>query len=204
MTNMVLGILGSPRRGGNSELLLDQAIAGAVSKGAQVEKLVVSELNISPCTSCDDCLSGGACVIHDDMDAVYPKLAQAEGFILAAPVYFLSLPAQTKAMIDRCQILWMLKYILGRPIAAKNEKRRGLFISVAHRDTPREFQPAIAVVKSFFATINVVYWRELLFGGIDRKGQIREHPTALEEALLAGAQLVSEGWVDQLRRRDSC
>lgn len=193
----VLGILGSPRREGNTELLLDRALAGAASAGGEVEKVVLSELSLSPCTNCDECGLTGECTIQDDMTYLYPKLRELDRLILASPIFFLSVSAQTKMMIDRCQSLWIAKYRLGRGIGGR-DKRRGLFLSIAGRNRPREFQPAIAVVKAFFATIDVEYSQELFFGGIEGKGDVIQHPTALEEAIAAGARLVrDEG------RRDS-
>lgn len=187
----VLGILGSPRREGNTELLLDRALAGAASAGGEIEKVVLSELRLSPCTNCDECHLTGECTIQDDMTLLYPKLRALDRLILASPIFFLSVSAQTKMMIDRCQSFWIAKYRLGRGIGGR-DKRRGLFLSIAGRNRPREFQPAIAVVKAFFATIDVEYSQELFFGGIEGKGDVIQHPTVLEGALAAGARLVRD------------
>lgn len=192
MAIKVLGILGSPRRGGNTELLLDEALAGARSQGAEIEKLVLNELEIIPCQNCDDCATTGECTIHDDMEKIYPKLRAADRLILTSPVFFLSVTAQTKAFIDRCQSLWVTKYVLNRPIADKGGKRRGLFISAAHRNNPKQFQPAIRVVRAFFATLDIVYEAELLVGGVFRKGEVLDHPTALRDAFAAGVKLASD------------
>jgi len=187
----VLGISASPRRGGNSELLLDAALEGAAGAGARVEKLVPAELDIRPCPNCDDCRETGVCTRHDDMDLVYPKLQEADRIILASPIFFLSLPASAKVMIDRCQALWIAKYVLHRPPKVPN--RKGMFISVCHRNHMSQFRPAIAVVRAWFATLDVYHSQSLLFGGIERKGEILAHPTALEEAYYAAADFVLEG-----------
>ena len=155
MAIKVLGILGSPRRGGNTEILLDEALAGARSQRAETEKLAVSELKIAPCQNCDDCALTGECTIHDDMDGIYSKLRAIDRLVLASPVFFLSVTAQTKAMIDRCQSLWVTKYVLKQPVAGK--RRKGLFISTAHSDNPRQFQGASIVVRAFFTTLEIDY-----------------------------------------------
>ncbi len=96
-----LGIAGSPRRGGNTEMLLDRFLAGAESAGAAVEKVVAARLKIAGCVACDGCWEDGHCVVQDDFQAVYEKLVAADVIVLAAPLYFWSLPAQLKALIDR-------------------------------------------------------------------------------------------------------
>ena len=189
MAIKVLGILGSPRRGGNTEILLDEALAGARSQGAETEKLVVSELKIAPCQNCDDCALTGECTIHDEMDEIYHKLQAIDRLVLASPIFFLSVTAQTKVMIDRCQSLWVTKYVLKQPITKK--RRQGLFISTAHSDNPRQFQGAIIVVRAFFTTLEIDYEAELLFGGIQKKGEVLKHPTALRDVFAAGVRLAS-------------
>lgn len=186
----VVAFLGSPRRGGNSELLLDKAIAGAQKGGASVEKIVLAELTFAPCNGCEECAATGVCTLHDDMSALYPKLEQAAGLILAAPTYFLGLPAQTKAFIDRCQALWAKKYRLKQPIA-RHKGRRGLFIGTAAWKSPRVFQGSLMVVRAFFATLEVASREELLYGGLEERGAIAKRPEALEEAFQAGWRIVS-------------
>ena len=97
----VLGFAGSPRRGGNSEILLDRVLEGAASKGATVEKIAVSALKISPCRNCQGCASTGRCVVQDDMQLVYPKLCRAERIVVSSPIFFGTVSAQMKALIDR-------------------------------------------------------------------------------------------------------
>ena len=99
-----LGIMGSPRIGGKTDLLLDEALRGLRSRGAETEKIVVDSLKIGPCREYYGCLRDGNCVIRDDMDEVYPKLLGADILIVASPMFFYALSAQVKALIDRCQI----------------------------------------------------------------------------------------------------
>ncbi|MBI4301224.1 MAG: flavodoxin family protein [Chloroflexi bacterium] len=190
MALRVLGILGSPRRQGNSEVLLDQALAGAKEAGGQVEKLVLASLKMQPCLDCDKCLTTGICVLRDAMTDIYAKLQTLDRLILAAPVFFLSVPAQTKIIIDRCQGLWVTKYLLQQPVAKNETQRRGLFLSVAHSRRPTIFDAAIPVIKAWFATLDISY-EHRLFGGIGKKGEVWEHPTACQDAFAAGAALVS-------------
>jgi len=164
---------------------------GAATRGAQTKMVRLSELNISPCRHCDQCLTEGRCAIEDDIQWLSWELRESDFIILASPIFFMGVTAQTKAMIDRCQALWAIKYILKLPVALNhNGKRKGLFISVGSSTSSNLFQPAIATVRSWFTTLDVAYSGELLFSGIDKKGDIVNHPTALREAFLAGQRLV--------------
>ncbi|HEY86480.1 MAG TPA: flavodoxin family protein, partial [Dehalococcoidia bacterium] len=98
----VLGIAGSPRRAGNTDLLLAEVMKGAASRWAEVKTIILSNLEIAPCQHCDACLETGRCKIEDDMQMVYDELEQADRIVLASPIQFMGVTAQAKAMIDRC------------------------------------------------------------------------------------------------------
>ena len=182
-----LGIMGSPRIGGNTDLLLDQAIAGMKSRGVETEKIVVDRMKIAPCREYYGCLRDGNCVIRDDMDGVYPKLLEADIVVVASPIFFYAVSAQVKALIDRSQALWARKYVLKQ--TPPNSNRKGAFIAVGATKGEKLFEGSILTVKYFFQTIGVDYAGELLIRGIDKKGEIREHPTALKDAAELGKRL---------------
>ncbi|MCK5653936.1 MAG: flavodoxin family protein [Dehalococcoidia bacterium] len=186
----VLGIMGSPRIKGNTDLLMDEALKGAQSQGAEVEKIVVDKLKISPCREYYGCLKDGNCVIRDDMDGIYPKLLEADVLIVASPMFFYGLTSQLKALIDRCQALWSRKYILKQE--STDKARKGAFISVGATQGQKLFDGAILTVKYFFQSVGVEYAAELLIPSVDRKGEIKEHPTALEDAFELGRRLAQE------------
>lgn len=194
----VLGLAGSPRRGGNSERLLDHALRGATAAGADVEKILVAELAIRPCRNCGGCDKTGQCVVQDDMQLVYPKLLRAARLIVSSPIFFGSVSAQLKALIDRCQCLWVRKYLLKEKISEGPEDRYGMFMSVCGRKSEEYFKVAETTIKIFFLTLSMRYMRGLFFPGIDAKGDIERHPTALSQAFDTGVQLVRQPWpVDQ-------
>ena len=184
----VLGIMGSPRIKSNTDLLLDEALRGAKSQGAEVEKIVVDKLKISPCKEYLGCFRDGNCVIRDDMDAIYPKLLEADVVIMASPMFFYGLSAQAKALIDRCQALWARKHILKQSLP--DGGRKGAFIAVGATKGKKLFEGPILTVKYFFEAIGVAYAEELLIRGVDARGEIKEHPTALTEAYELGRKLV--------------
>jgi len=186
-----LGIAGSPRRDGNTDHLLQQVIAGASSQGADTEIVTLSNLRISPCRHCDGCIKTGKCVVDDDMQLLHIALREVDCVVLASPIFFMGVTAQTKAMIDRCQALWVIKYVLKLPVSINPDKeRRGFFVSVGGTRLRNLFQPAMATVRSWFSTLDISYSGELVFSGIDEKEAILRHPTALKDAFTVGQKLV--------------
>jgi len=188
----VIGIAGSPRRGGNTDLLLAEVMKGAANRGAEVKAIVLNDLDITPCQHCRACEKKGKCRIDDDMQMVYRELEQADRIVLASPIQFLGPSAQLKAMIDRCQALWARKYVLKMPPLGDNRERKGLFVSVGGLKLSHLFEPSLAIVRALFRVLNVDYTGALTFPGIDEKGAIIQHPDALKQAFLAGQKLVEE------------
>ncbi|MCQ9208666.1 MAG: flavodoxin family protein [Omnitrophica bacterium] len=185
----VLGILGSPRKGGNSELLLDKVLSGARSKGYDTEKLALGELKFSPCTECGGCDETGVCVIEDDLQPVYQKLDQARAVIIASPIFFGSLPAQVKAMIDRYQCRWVRKFVLGKQGRPFPQEGYLILVSGANRD--KFFKNAESIVKNFFAVLNIKFKGYLYCPGIDEKGKVLEHPDYLNKAYELGKKIIA-------------
>ncbi len=97
----VIIVKGSPRREGNSAILADEVAAGAKSAGAHVESYDLHEMDIQPCDACYGCRAGAECVLDDDMQLLYPKIREADAMVIASPVYYFNVTAQTKAFIDR-------------------------------------------------------------------------------------------------------
>ena len=189
----VLGLFGSPRRGGNTDILLEEALKGAEMEGAEVERLHLTDFTITPCKECHGCEKTGNCVILDDMQKIYPKLLDADVIILASPVFFYGITAWAKALVDRCQALWSRKYILKDESLGKEGKRRkGFLISVGGTKGQRVFEGAILTAKYFFDVLNSEYVGELVFREVDAKGDILKRPEALQQAFEAGRKLVLE------------
>ena len=187
----VLGILGSPRKGGNTELLLEEALKGAEAEGAEVERLRLTDYNIIPCKECLACYKDGNCIILDDMAKIYPKLLEADIILLASPIFFYGVTAWAKALIDRCQALWSRKYQLKDPSYGKEgRKRKGFFISVGGTKGQKTFEGAILTAKYFFDVLNAEYAGELVLREVDAKGDVLKHPEALQQAYEAGRKLV--------------
>ena len=101
----IIGISGSPRVDGNTEILVKEALEGARLKGAEIEFVALSGKQINGCLACATCGKDGKCIIDDDMQAVYPRLMAADGVIIGTPIYYGMMASQTKAFIDRTSLL---------------------------------------------------------------------------------------------------
>lgn len=176
----VLGISGSPRRGGITETLLDKALEGAGSTGALIEKLILNELDIKPCQECGDSAEAGKCAIPDDMRMVRERFAGSDAFIIASPVFFGSVTAQLKAMIDRFQSEWVAKYLLKSGPIYKN-KRKGIFICTAGQDKIEYLENSSMIIKLLFKTLDIDYCGGLFFGGLNTKSEDESEISAMSE-----------------------
>lgn len=180
---------GSPREGGNTSLLAGQVVEGARSRGADAEVLVLNSLSYIPCQECDEIRDDGTCRVEDDMRIVYDKVKRADALVLASPVFFGSVSAQLKMMIDRYQCVWWVTHRRGKKMTSGTKP--GAFIAVAASHREDFFHNARSVVKNFFATIGITYNRELFVPGVDEKGAVREKPEALQAAYRIGEELVN-------------
>ena len=108
MSKKVLILSGSPRKGGNSDLLCSEFARGTQESGNEVEIIRVAAKKIAPCSGCYFCRAhGGQCAHQDDMAEVLQKMIDADVIVLASPVYFYSIDAQLKAVIDRTVARWL-------------------------------------------------------------------------------------------------
>lgn len=193
-TIKVLGLAGSPRWGGNTELLLDAFLAGATEAGGKAEKRRLSRLTVAGCTACNGCQRTGSCIVTDDFHSIDEQLIAADVIVLASPLYFANLPAQVKSLVDRSQSQWVRKFLLKDQLPATvagHMRRRGIFLCVAGI-SGEDFSGVIRTVKYFFDLYQTDYWADLLLGDIDAKGAIEAHPTALRAAFDLGVRAVEE------------
>jgi multimeric flavodoxin WrbA len=197
MTVRVLAFAGSPRRGGNSETLLDWVLAAMGREaGVTIEKIPLTEAGINPCKGCNACQKLNRCVQRDGMDAVHDKIVAADVIILAAPIFCMGIAAQAKILIDRAQVFTSRKYVLKLPVVPpeRKGKRLGVFLSTAGQDWSYVFDAAIPSVKCFFNVIEVKDRdiRYLMVNHVDEKGAILDHPTAKADAEKLGAAVIAE------------
>jgi multimeric flavodoxin WrbA len=187
-TKNVLIILGSPRKKGNSAALAEQIAKGAQAGGAKVESVYLHSLNISPCQSCWTCYEAGArgCAIDDDMQTLYPKLLQADAWVIASPVYWFSMSGQTKVFMDRLLALpsFDKKAFVGRKIAVAMSFGDTNVYNSGCVNALRSFEDAFKYVKA-----NLV---GMVYGSAHEPGVIRENASLMAEAERLGKKLVAD------------
>ena len=189
----ITAIYGSPRRQGNTSQLLQSAVAGARSAGAEVTEIVLRDLKLSPCLEIYACRKAGSCAIKDDFQNLSADLLAADATMLASPIFFYTVSAHTKIMMDRCQSLWVKKYWLDKqPLGHSENPKPGLFLAAGASCGAQLFDGARMSVKYFFDTFATSLWRSLTYRGLDGADEILAHPEYLEEARLAGVELVGQ------------
>lgn len=187
----VLGIYGSPRKNGNSDLLLNRALEGARDAGAETAAVYCRSLSMSGCIECGGCDETGVCVVKDDMTEVYPLLEEAEIIFLASPIFFYSVTAQAKALIDRSQAMWnrrRLKEASGKERSL--EKGTGYLIAVGATKGKNLFQSVELVARYFFDALDMEYGEGLLVRAGEHKGAVAEDPDLMDRALELGRKSV--------------
>jgi len=194
MAHQVVAFAGSPRRHGNTEEMLDAALEGVTQAApdAVVKKFILNEMTFRPCQNCGFCNVKGYCrfAADDDMGPVYAALDEADRFLIASPIYFATVSAQLKAMIDRCQAVWARKYVL-KQSAPLPPRRRALFLSCGGFDTDRFLKCARQVVAAWCVCLDITLSEHVFFPKVDAKGDIRKHTAALDECREAGKRIVS-------------
>lgn len=191
MSPHILAISTSPRRGGNSESAID-TVLGAARGNAVVEKIVLSDLSIAPCKGCGSCEKLGRCILEDDFQPLAEKILAADVLILASPVYSMSVCAQAKVLIDRCQVFWSRKYVL-HTFTEPAGKKLGLFIATAGQSRDTIFDHTVPVARFLFdvSGIRPSRTRLLLLAGLDKKTDFLNSPEAVARTLDAAAALVA-------------
>jgi multimeric flavodoxin WrbA len=186
----IVAIYGSPRRRGNTATLLKHAVKGAVDAGAQVDEIILRDLKMSPCLEIYACKKEGRCAIKDDFHQVTDQILSAKGLILASPIFFYTVSAHTKILMDRCQSLWVKKYWIDKvPFGQWESKRKGLFISAGATKGKKLFNGVLLTVKYFFDVLDMELFGTLLYRSLEFEDDVLTHPEYLEEAYEAGKAL---------------
>ena len=178
----VVGFAGSPRVGGNSDLLLDEWLKGARDAGARVEKVYLDDLQIAPCVHCDVCREQDAagCFEVDDMGPVYEKLLGSDLWVLATPIYWWGPSAQLKQMVDR----W---YGLMKNHRSSLIGKEATLILTMGDDDPKTAQPTIDMFTAAFDYLKIKMHEPLVVTA-HAKGEVKENVEALKKAYSLGTK----------------
>ena len=191
MTARVLAISTSPRRHGNSEDALDLVLGYFGPDRFSVEKVLLNDLSVAPCTGCWAREKLGRCIQEDDFQGLAAKIRAADVLILASPVYSLSVCAQAKALIDRCHVFWSQKYVL-KTFTTHPGRRFGMFLATAGQPRGNVFDHAVPVARFLFDVSGITSKDTylLLLSGVDHKGDFLRNSRAVAKAEDAAALFV--------------
>lgn len=186
---LALGLQGSPRKKGNTEILLDMFMAALADQGFETRVVEVCRRRIEPCKELTVCEKKGICPIQDDMtDEIYGLLRRADIIVAASPVFFYNVTSQLKALIDRCQTLWARKYML-KLNDPGHLTRRGFVLAVGATSGKQLFDGLNLTAKYFFDAVSADFTGSLTYRRMESRGQIKSHPTLQEDVTRAAAQL---------------
>lgn len=181
----VLILSGNPRKNGNTMRITNRFIDGVVKCGGQVEFIDTTSLNVKPCTGCLFCENKGECSIKDDMAYVYEKIIESDAVVLSSPVYFASVSAQLKTVIDRCQMLFSRRYVLKNAV---DKKRDGYMIFTAGGSNEKMIASMELLGKFFFLSCNGVLKESIFALGTDNM-PVEEQAEVLNSAYLKGCEV---------------
>ncbi len=172
----ILAISSSPRIGGNTETMLDTAISTLESRGANVEKIQLTKLNGGPCIACGGCAKTGRCILKDDYTTLNDKIEAADHLIFATPIYFGSMCAQLKALIDRGQPFFEKKYNLKQPSPARETEKSCLILTCGGFKKIDEYVKNIEQIMKIYCRCQDVKLLEIISAAqVDVRGDIKNH-----------------------------
>lgn len=178
MIKKVLILSGSPRKSGNSDLLCDEFMRGAIEAGHEVEKIRVQEKKVAYCTACYVCRDNGVCAIKDDMAEIMQKMIDCDVMVLASPVYFYSIDAQLKAIIDRSVCRWT------------EVKNKEMYYIMTAADVERSsMNTALACFRGYADCVEGAVEKGVIYGtGVYYAGEVKE-TQAMQKAYEMGKAL---------------
>jgi multimeric flavodoxin WrbA len=178
----VLGIVGSPRKGGNTDILVDQVLAGAEEAGAEGSKIYLSQLNISPCRACEGCKKSGQCVNEDDMQRLLDQMAESLIWVLGTPVYFWGPTGWFKAFVDR----WY-----GAREHVRFEHKSAIIVVPLEDTNEATARHTVGMLTDALDYLKTRLLTSLVVPGVLNKGDVNRHEKVLARARLAGREAVT-------------
>ncbi len=180
----VLAVVGSPRKRGNTELLVDAVIRGATENGAEVEKVFLADLDVRPCDGCDACRKSTRCVLRDDMIPLYDQLYASDAWVLGTPIYWWGPSAQLKAFVDR----W---YAFSSDAGRVSGKRAALVAAFEDAD-PATARHTVGMLQDSLDYLHIDFVDQVLVTA-NKRGEVAQNPAALERAYALGKRLALKG-----------
>ncbi len=179
----VLGVVGSPRRGGNTRILVSRILEGAQDQGASVDELFLNDLTIRECDGCHACWKGKECSKKDDMNDVYARIAAADAIVFGTPVYWYGPTALMKGFVDR------FVYFNCPENRAKVRGKRAAIAIPYEEQSAETAEPVVDFFERIFDYLEIDLVGKIVVPGLTRKGEVAEREEALRDAYELGKKL---------------
>jgi multimeric flavodoxin WrbA len=176
----VLGIVGSPRRGGNTEILVDEVLAGAEEGGAFIEKIILNDLKIKPCQACNSCYKTGNCAQDDDMANLLIRMEKSQIWVLGTPIYWWGPTAQFKTFLDR----WY------HPKHQNFTNKRVILVIPLGGELEQYARHAIGMFEDIFKYLSIELYEKVIAPGFNKRGEVRNNSEILKKAHNAGFKAI--------------
>jgi multimeric flavodoxin WrbA len=179
----VIGIVGSPRKNGNTHLLVSKVLEGARESGASIECLLLRDLNIKECDGCHVCWQGKECSKQDDMNWIYPKLAESDVLVFGTPVYWYAPTALMKGFVDR------FVYFNCPENRGKIQGKSAMVVIPFEETNPDTAAPLEHFFEKCFQYLEMNFLDRLIVPGVTEKGEVFNHTRFMKEAFEIGKNL---------------
>ncbi len=188
----ILALGASPRKDGNSDILLRHFCAGANQAGVETEKIQLRDLEFTPCVGCELCRKTGACTrFDDDLTAIYPKIIESRGLFLISPVHNYNVTAWMKGFIDRLYCFY--NFAEPRPghwdSELDNQGRKAIVAAVCEQETKRDMGFTLEAMQMPLEALGYEVREALPVLGVFEKGKVTEYADVLQAAENAGTAL---------------
>lgn len=178
----IIGIVGSPRRNGNTEIIVDSIIEGAEEGGAVSQKIILRDLQIGPCKACNSCTKTGLCIQKDDMENLLNQMFDSDVWILGTPVYWWGPTAQFKAFLDRWYSVNDRSQFKGKEI---------ILVIPSGGSGEHYVGPTKDILERIIPYLGMNHVRTILASGIGKKGAVENHPDLLDSARQTGREIAN-------------
>lgn len=192
----ILGLVGSPRKGKNTDQLVESALQGSKNAGAKISKIYLNDLKIKPCQACQKHPYPKYCIYNDGMNKLYKLFEQVDGIVLGTPAYYETISSQTKLMIDRCNCLSVIKRDRqGKPKFIRHIKKAKLGVFVWVSDCSTDIKPALASIRFWCHDVNLKITKTIKMFHSDRNDNNKQE--LIKHAYQSGIVLVKKIRIDQ-------
>jgi multimeric flavodoxin WrbA len=187
----IIAVNGSPRKHGNTDTVLDAFLRGAENAGATTTKISLVDIHHKNCQGCNVCHRKGVCVLKDDLTPIFDAVLAANILVLASPIYSMTVTAEMKSFIDRGQFLWVQKVITKTLVFSEEHLKHhfGVYLGTSGQDIPHIFDAAFPVLEAFFNDAGFSYTENVLFAGMDQRGDIKGWPESMVFAETEGKRI---------------